>query len=755
MAASISSSIVACLKAFNKFVEGIQDVGTQKPGLVIQHWQDELGRLRIWAANIGAHQTNQSSLDYRLRDSTHIRQQILKLLDELIQRLGDAGHSIWNDGNDDENDDIESLEGSSSEDEGPQTEVQQLQRSVANVINCLFQMSMLVRKPAQHDLRIASDKADVAAFEPFDYNHVRDKYPKADEFIVTRLGHGITRRRKYLKYRERHALKLKQGIKHVIGDDNASSAGVLSETMVTDVQHGNIEFQDNASESGISQTSYAPTLMIGGDITIPAPPRASQGGAPFECPYCYFIVSAQNTRSWNRHVFNDLQPYMCIEKTCTTPDKFYTTRHEWVHHQRTTHPYQSATQTLQKQRESLVCALCMEKQDTSERHERHVARHLQELALFVLPRIEDESDEAEQNALPGSDLSPESSISEVTTIDSDQLHTIPTTDEARVISENDVPETARLAPSWNNDEPWEELNEFHQRPRPPLWLTQALHRLQQKYPEDAFEGIMKMKTDQPVAATKDQPQEDVKYEFSPRIRCKDCPSKLYYPGPEMDVNNFEVHLKNRIHREKVEKRVREREKDHALNEKALNIIDERIFGMENEGETQVSQEQKQNINFPPRPIYLKVHRKHLESDTLDAYELPWEWDDGDGDYLVIKQWINEEKQDELFEHTRKLRRQGLLRSRKGKGRVDQPAFVPASSPEPPTPEPLTPVTPEHPDKATRTEHRLTHALSEDEAHTPTTAAERAAAAQRDQEQAGRTGGTEETDDSSREMSEEE
>ena len=64
-------------------------------------------------------------------------------------------------------------------------------------------------------------------------------------------------------------------------------------------------------------------------------------------------------------------------------------------------------------------------------------------------------------------------------------------------------------------------------------------------------------TDLPVAVSKDQPQEDVKYMYYPRIKCTDCPGKLYTPGPEMGVNNFEVHLRNRFHREKVEKRVAE------------------------------------------------------------------------------------------------------------------------------------------------------------------------------------------------------
>lgn len=47
----------------------------------------------------------------------------------------------------------------------------------------------------------------------------------------------------------------------------------------------------------------------------------------------------------------------------------------------------------------------------------------------------------------------------------------------------------------------------------------------------------------------------VKYQYLPRIRCHDCPGKLYTPGPGMTVDNFEVHLRNRQHKERVDDRV--------------------------------------------------------------------------------------------------------------------------------------------------------------------------------------------------------
>ncbi|KAL8944626.1 MAG: hypothetical protein Q9216_000323 [Gyalolechia sp. 2 TL-2023] len=105
----------------------------------------------------------------------------------------------------------------------------------------------------------------------------------------------------------------------------------------------------------------------------------------------------------------------------------------------------------------------------------------------------------------------------------------------------------------------------HPIPAPPQWLILALQRLQQNYPDDQFEGTMRYTavstiTDQPVPLNKDEPQKEVKYMYYPRIRCLDCPGKMYTPGPEMGVNNFEVHLKNRLHQEKVKERVMETRK---------------------------------------------------------------------------------------------------------------------------------------------------------------------------------------------------
>ena len=52
-----------------------------------------------------------------------------------------------------------------------------------------------------------------------------------------------------------------------------------------------------------------------------------------------------------------------------------------------------------------------------------------------------------------------------------------------------------------------------------------------------------------------QPPDNVRFAYYPRITCKDCPGRVYNPGPGTTVEKFEVHLKNRNHRAAVEKRI--------------------------------------------------------------------------------------------------------------------------------------------------------------------------------------------------------
>ena len=409
-------------------------------GLNITGWEDELGRLRIWAANIGAHQTNQSSLDFRLRDASHVREQVIELLAALMKRLEDA-RDVLAEANESENETMPD-----SDDDGLELkpEMEQMQNSVATLIGCLFQMSMLIRKPTKHDLRIGSRWADVAAFEQYDINHVRAKYPEANEETIPKLGHALTKRRMYLKYRERHPIKLKQGLNEAETQDStatvAGKSSTLSDTVVTNLQDPNIVFDDKGSDSGMSQNSDATSFITGRDIAVPPLPKAALDGQPFECPICYHIIKVQDTRSWHKHVFRDLQPYSCIDRDCATPKELFSTKHEWQHHMRTRHCRTLGFGTDGRNVHG-VCPLCQYQCDMEPQLTSHLASHYQELALFVLPACDDESDTGD------TEFYASSSTEELFPVDVRSGSKIPPNEEEDAGNDNH-PESAH-AGNWN------------------------------------------------------------------------------------------------------------------------------------------------------------------------------------------------------------------------------------------------------------------------------------------------------------------
>ena len=398
MAASISSAIITTLKYFNNFTQQATSLAPHHAEILnLEAWNDELGRLRIWAANIGAHKIDQSSLDFRLRDASHIRDQIIKLLRSVDDSVRMAQEILNEDSDNDQENSSETDDDSIEHDST--SIMKEIQGRVAAIIKSLFQMSMLVRKPAQHDFRLGASRAEVEAYHPFDTRHIRDKFPTANEALVSRLAAATIQRRMYLKYRERHAAKLKQDNANVMGVAQEASAKksttVLSDTVATDAEHWNIDFEERVSISGDSRTSYAATLMSGGNITIPPPPKESRGGQPFECPICYYIIKIESAHSWNRHVFLDLQPYVCLEVHCKEPQKIYATRRLWIQHMKATHSEQTKTGIGDHAMQD--CPLCKESFSNRVTYDSHCARHLQDLALFVLPSNLSDADEESES----------------------------------------------------------------------------------------------------------------------------------------------------------------------------------------------------------------------------------------------------------------------------------------------------------------------------------------------------------------------
>ncbi|KAL3434946.1 hypothetical protein BDV09DRAFT_195305 [Aspergillus tetrazonus] len=351
-----------------------------------QEWRDELGRLRVWAANIGAHQTRQSSLDYRLRDASHIRSQIVRLLNHIQELLTDLEDILDEDSDDGSQDDkLEGLSDLSGNESA--TEIQEIHQSLVETITQLYQMSMIIRNPAQHDRLVGTNKLDSEPFQFWAKQHTSTKYPNADALAIDRISSAMARQRAFFKYRERHHAKLSLGIDP---QDDGKSA-TLSETVAAGVfRETPDQFNDMISDAGASETSYGSTLLEGTSEDAPKIPPIPKKGAeqrPFECPYCFYIITVRDKRAWTRHIFRDLMPYVCIFPGCSTPNKLYEGRRQWYRHIQQTHTSRfSGNGTYD-------CSICRQDSLPNTTFRRHVGQHLEELALFLLPPIDSEEDE--------------------------------------------------------------------------------------------------------------------------------------------------------------------------------------------------------------------------------------------------------------------------------------------------------------------------------------------------------------------------
>jgi hypothetical protein len=350
----------SCLQGFTnlceslKILSGDHRFATQ---ISLVDVEDELGRFRVWAGNIGAIQVGHSSLEYRLRGASLVLQNVFKLLGELKSVLHEitsviSGTRLPYDEQviSDELDDELELEGLETDpDETPKTELEQNYLSIVDIIDNLYKLSIYIRNPTSltrfskaSSFQAIDPESGVdllARYEEFDIEHVRhvfqdlrQNYPEQIRFqnndLIERLGKGISRRRQQFMYWKRHRDKLSakitvkeapvQGykivpsrpdeIKRVEGDSRTNGENSALNVAVTEITKTAFTattatlfvHHDNNPDEIQSMISAATTArgLDGARASLPPPPKLP-GGKDFECPYCFTICPAKYLKEQN------------------------------------------------------------------------------------------------------------------------------------------------------------------------------------------------------------------------------------------------------------------------------------------------------------------------------------------------------------------------------------------------------------------------------------------------------------------------
>lgn len=90
----------------------------------------------------------------------------------------------------------------------PQTEMEQIQMDIHEIINYLMRFDTTIRQPLSQIALARAANIDKSSFQTYDMRHVKERFPNASDDLVFRLAAAIPSRQQYLAYREQHPEKM-------------------------------------------------------------------------------------------------------------------------------------------------------------------------------------------------------------------------------------------------------------------------------------------------------------------------------------------------------------------------------------------------------------------------------------------------------------------------------------------------------------------------------------------------------------------
>ncbi|KAL8788384.1 MAG: hypothetical protein Q9195_007342 [Heterodermia aff. obscurata] len=439
---SIQSQSRQCLQLF----ETLSLLQDEKGLSDSTNFRDESARFLLWANNIGAllPSRQRNSLDSRLSNAQKMSSRIIEFLSDLAEALEDARLILTEAKPNRSTISPGQSSGSST------SELLETFGTTKDTVTSLMKTSIIIRDATPRDRYLQSSLSTKNPFvDSFDISHVAHKFPKLDlnerQWLKERLGKAITQRRQYLKYSRDHHNRFQEEeaprseglssdyISEYDGKPGQQASNTVKSLPVstyapTDASTLQIsklkpfeevlnEGTENVSDT-VSQTSYATSVHEDDDESKIYPPRLKEitNTFPFECPYCWNLQEIRNERSWRKHLFADLRPYVVDRipaADCLLCDWESVLRQ---------------SNTAASPNETLVVTL--------DQFCRHVGSHMEQLALFALPRsIKDQGAEGDSNeaaAAADSDTSPLGTIGQrtlswksISSIEAAQDHAIP------------------------------------------------------------------------------------------------------------------------------------------------------------------------------------------------------------------------------------------------------------------------------------------------------------------------------------------
>ncbi|KAF3171351.1 Checkpoint kinase 2 [Orbilia oligospora] len=406
---SIAEIARTCFNKFGELTDFLANANAEnRESMPPDKLEWEFSRFKLWCGNLGALQIGNSSLDSRLRESTVIRMNVFKHLLRLSRTLVESTEVVSNarlpfekQSQMEDSSSGSSSEESESDDEPPKELVLHM-TSIKEILSDLYMLSFRIRNSSTrptsnlridlyteiehiHDGETTHTVDKLAAYTEFDKRHVEDlllqlrrdaanemeekpsKIPEitdGDSYLIERLVVTMSKRRRFLRYWQRHAKKMAEIPKEaeiIMKPQSMSGPQPEKSLVLLDNPGKRLQFAPTVGGKTIfskteatrfdkrlddtletrSAISYASTRVESesGGIELPPPPVAASKGTEFMCPYCGIMCPARHGKgaAWKAHVLRDLQPYICTYDKCEDRNRIFNSRIVWLEHERLGH----------------------------------------------------------------------------------------------------------------------------------------------------------------------------------------------------------------------------------------------------------------------------------------------------------------------------------------------------------------------------------------------------------------------------------
>ncbi|KAI1807430.1 hypothetical protein F4811DRAFT_549807 [Daldinia bambusicola] len=212
-------------------------------------------------------------------------------------------------------------------------EVQGFLEEISQCIRSLFRLGALIRKAVVRDRFEEALHRSESTFPPtFDLDYVRNKHPKLCRqdmgSLAARVGNANAKRRQYIQYCRDHRNRLGNASDETDGGLNADGGDAKSKatTMLPGQQ---ISIEDDL----VSLTTVSTIFDPNNSLKLPALEELSPDSEPFECPICFTLQSFQTEKAWNAHAFRDLKGYVCTVGGAHCENELFDNRDAWFEHE--------------------------------------------------------------------------------------------------------------------------------------------------------------------------------------------------------------------------------------------------------------------------------------------------------------------------------------------------------------------------------------------------------------------------------------